>query len=85
MINNGPPESPEGAASLTNCTELCDGPFPPSSQVEVPSVGDESTDEVEIDAKLLSMRKETGTMRVVTGRGLKRGDTVICDFNAGTV
>lgn len=48
-------------------------------------MGDESTDEVEIDAKLLSMRKETGTMRVVTGRGLKRGDTVICDFNAGTV
>ena len=46
-------------------------------------MGDEATDAAEIDAKLLSVRKESGTLRVVTGRGVQRGDTVICDFDAG--
>ena len=52
-------------------------------QVEVPSEGDEAADEVAIDGKLLSLRKQSGTLRVVNGRGLRRGDTVICDFDAG--
>lgn len=51
-------------------------------KVEVASVGDEATDAAEIEAKLLSLRKESGTLRVVTGRGVRRGDTVICDFDA---
>ena len=49
------------------------------------SEGDEAADAVAIDGKLLSLRKQSGTLRVVTGRGLKRGDTVICDFDAGTL
>ncbi len=49
----------------------------------MPSEGDEATDAVAIDGKLLSLRKQSGTLRVVTGRGLQRGDTVICDFDAG--
>lgn len=47
-------------------------------------MGDEATDAAEIEAKLLSARKESGTLRVVTGRGVRRGDTVICDFDAGS-
>ena len=47
------------------------------------SEGDESTDAVEIEAKLVSMRKQSGTLRVVTGRGVQKGDCVICDFDAG--
>ena len=55
---------------------------PAVSQVEVPSEGDEAADGVAIDGKLLSLRKQSGTLRVVNGRGLRRGDTVICDFDA---
>jgi len=49
----------------------------------VPSEGDEAADGVAIDGKLLSLRKQSGTLRVVNGRGLRRGDTAICDFDAG--
>ena len=49
----------------------------------MPSEGDEASDAAAIDGKLLSLRKQSGTLRVVTGRGLQRGDTVICDFDAG--
>ena len=54
-----------------------------SCQVEVPSEGDEASDAVAIDGKLLSLRKQSGTLRVVSSRALRRGDTVICDFDAG--
>ena len=50
----------------------------------MPSEGDEAADAAAIDMKLLSLRKQSGTLRVVTGRGLQRSDTVICDFDAGT-
>ena len=49
----------------------------------MPAEGDEASDEVAIDGKLLSLRKQSGTLRVVSGRELRRGDTVICDFDAG--
>ncbi len=49
----------------------------------MPSEGDEAADAVAIDGKLLSLRKQSGTLRVVNGRGLRRGDTAICDFDAG--
>lgn len=50
----------------------------------MPSEGNDATDAAEIEAKLLSVRKESGTLRVVSGRGVQRGDTVICDFDAGS-
>ena len=48
----------------------------------MPSEGDEASDGVSIDGKLLSLRKQSGTLRVVSGRGLLRGDTAIVDFDA---
>ena len=46
-------------------------------------MGDEATDSAAVDGKLLSLRKQSGTLRIVPDRGLQRGDTVICDFDAG--
>jgi trigger factor len=51
--------------------------------VSVEAAGTEETDIVKAEARLLSLRKESGgKMRVAAGRGIRRGDVVIVDFSA---
>lgn len=50
--------------------------------VEVAAAGDAESDAAAAAAKLLTLRKDRGVMRVVTGRGVQHGDVVILDFSA---
>ncbi|KAK9816415.1 hypothetical protein WJX72_000020 [[Myrmecia] bisecta] len=51
-------------------------------RVEVVPAGDEASDAQALEAKLLSARKEKGTLSVVIDRGLQRGDVAVVDFVA---
>jgi hypothetical protein len=49
-------------------------------QVEVASLGGPEEDKKEVDTQLQQLRKNKGTLRVVTGRPLRPGDMAIVDF-----
>ena len=51
-------------------------------QVEVPVAGDEESDAASVEEQLQALRKEKGTLRVVTGRGLGRDDVAVIDFSS---
>ena len=53
------------------------------SQVEVASLGDTEEDTATVETKILQLRKNKGTMKLVAGRPLQLGDVAIVDF--GTV
>lgn len=50
------------------------------AQVEVTSLGGPEEDTATVDAKILQLRKNRGTMKVVPGRPLQIGDVAIVDF-----
>lgn len=50
-------------------------------QVEVASLGDAEEDNATVEAKILQLRKNKGTMKLVVGRPLQTGDVAIVDFN----
>ena len=50
--------------------------------MDVEAAGSEESDHTAVARMLQSLRKEEGTLRVVTGRGLQVGDVVIVDFDA---
>lgn len=52
-----------------------------NAQVEVASLGDAEEDNATVEAKILQLRKNKGTMRLVAGRPLQSGDVAIVDFN----
>lgn len=50
--------------------------------VVVESASSEAADAAKVEAKMRALLKETGTLRVTTGRGVRRGDVAIIDFAA---
>ncbi|CAL8467961.1 g7499 [Coccomyxa elongata] len=50
-------------------------------EVEVASLGDAEEDNATVEAKILQLRKNKGTMKLVAGRPLQTGDVAIVDFN----
>ena len=50
-------------------------------QVEVASLGGAEEDAATVDTKILQLRKNKGTMKLVAGRPLQLGDVAIVDFS----
>lgn len=51
-------------------------------QVKVQRAGNDESDRVEVEKRLLAARKEKGDLRIVSGRGLQKGDVALIDFTA---
>lgn len=51
-------------------------------QVDVPEVGNEETDQEAAKERIWQALKQKGSLRVVEGRGLEKGDLAIIDFEA---